>query len=136
MYVCIYTCEDCVCMHVYAYYGVASVSRIDQIICLFCKRALQKRQYSAKETYNSIDPTNRIHPIETTRHTTLHYTYISVLVSVLYTYSHVYISTYLYVHMYICKCKNVDVHVYMFSCMYVCQTARKKISYGWVFDCH
>jgi len=29
---------------------------------LFCKRALQKRQYSAKETYNLIDPTNRSHP--------------------------------------------------------------------------
>jgi len=30
---------------------------------LFCKRALQKSQYSAKETYNFIDPTNRSHPI-------------------------------------------------------------------------
>jgi len=37
-------------------YGVALVSRIDQIIGLFCKRALQKRHYSVKETYNSIDP--------------------------------------------------------------------------------
>ena len=33
-------------------YGVALVSRIDTIIGLFGKRALQKRQYSAKETYN------------------------------------------------------------------------------------
>ena len=32
------------------HYGVASVSRIDQIIGLFCKRALLKRRYSAKET--------------------------------------------------------------------------------------
>ena len=31
-------------------YGVASVSRIDKIIRLFCKRALEKRPYSAKET--------------------------------------------------------------------------------------
>jgi len=31
-------------------YGVALVSRIDKITGLFCKRALQKRQYSAKET--------------------------------------------------------------------------------------
>ena len=30
---------------------------------LFCKRALWKRQYSAKETYHLIDPTNRSHPI-------------------------------------------------------------------------
>ena len=29
-------------------YGVASVSRIDKIIGLFCIRALQKRRYSAK----------------------------------------------------------------------------------------
>ena len=43
-------------------YGVALVSRIDKIICLFCKRDLWKRQYSAKETYNSIDPTDRSHP--------------------------------------------------------------------------
>jgi len=31
-----------------------SVSRIDQIVGLFCKRALYKRRYSAKETYNFI----------------------------------------------------------------------------------
>jgi len=41
------------------YYGVASVSRIDKFIGLFCKRALQRRRYSAEETYNLIDPTNR-----------------------------------------------------------------------------
>jgi len=45
------------------YYGVASVSKIDKIIGLFCKRALQKRRYSAKETCNFIDPTDRIHPM-------------------------------------------------------------------------
>ena len=44
-------------------YGVALVSRIDEIIGLFCKRALQKKQYSAKETFNFIDPTDRSHPI-------------------------------------------------------------------------
>ena len=44
-------------------YGVASVSRIDKITRVFCKRALQKRLYSAKETYNLIDPTHRSHPI-------------------------------------------------------------------------
>jgi len=45
------------------YYGVALLCRIDEIIGLFCKRALQKRQYSAQETSNLIDPTNRSHPI-------------------------------------------------------------------------
>jgi len=44
-------------------YRVASDSRIDKIIGLFCKRALSKRRYSAKETYNFIDPTDRSHPI-------------------------------------------------------------------------
>jgi len=33
------------------------------MISLFCKRALEKRQYSAKETYNLIDPPDRSHPI-------------------------------------------------------------------------
>jgi len=33
------------------------------MIGLFCKRALWKRQYSAKETYNWIGPTNYSHPI-------------------------------------------------------------------------
>ena len=47
-------------------YGVALVSRIDKIIGLFCKRALQKSQYSAKETYHLIDPANRSHPITAT----------------------------------------------------------------------
>jgi len=33
-------------------YRVALVSRIDKIIGLFCKRALLKRRYFAKETYH------------------------------------------------------------------------------------
>jgi len=44
-------------------YGVALVSRIDKMTSLFCKRALSKRRYSAKETCNLIDPTDRSHPI-------------------------------------------------------------------------
>jgi len=31
---------------------VATISRLLKIIGLFCKRTLQKRLYSAKETYN------------------------------------------------------------------------------------
>ena len=46
-------------------FGVGLVSRIDKILGLFCKRALIKRRYSAKETYNLIDPTDRSHPIST-----------------------------------------------------------------------
>jgi len=44
-------------------YGVAKFSRIDKITGLFRKRALHKRRYSAKETYNFIDPTDRSHSI-------------------------------------------------------------------------
>jgi len=49
-------------------YGVALVSRIDKSIGLFCKRALQKRRYSAKETDDFIDPNDRSHPTRVTRH--------------------------------------------------------------------
>jgi len=42
-------------------YGVATLSRIDKRIGLFGKRDLLKRQYSAKETYNLIDPTDHSH---------------------------------------------------------------------------
>jgi len=44
-------------------YGVALISRLLKITGLFCKRALQKRLYSAKETYDFKEPTNRSHPI-------------------------------------------------------------------------
>ena len=44
-------------------YGVATISRPLKITRLFCKRALSKRQYSAKETYNRKEPTNRSHTI-------------------------------------------------------------------------
>jgi len=46
-------------------YWVASTTRLLKIIGLFCKRALQKRRYSAKETYNLKEPPNRSHPIPT-----------------------------------------------------------------------
>ena len=51
------------CTWRYVRYVVASASRIDKIIGLFCKRDLWKRLYSAKETHNFIDPTNCSHPI-------------------------------------------------------------------------
>ena len=46
-----------------AYRGVATIRKLLTIICLFCKRALYKRLYSAKETYNFKEPTNYNHPI-------------------------------------------------------------------------
>jgi len=44
-------------------YGLASISMLLKIIGLFCKRALQKRQYSANVNYNFKEPNNRSHPI-------------------------------------------------------------------------
>jgi len=51
------------CMYVSLVYGVASVSRIDEIIGLFCKRALLKRLFSVQMTCTLIDLTDRSHPI-------------------------------------------------------------------------
>jgi len=68
-----YTCL-CICKCIYTEcepeahkaqrcYGVALVSRLLKIIGLFCKKDLEKRLYSAKETYNLKEPTNHGHPI-------------------------------------------------------------------------
>jgi len=45
-------------------YGVATISRLLRIIGLFCKRALLKKQRSAKETCNFKKPTNRSPPLQ------------------------------------------------------------------------
>jgi hypothetical protein len=44
-------------------YGVATVSRIDTIIGLFCRIASLVQVCFAKKTYNLIDPTKCSHPI-------------------------------------------------------------------------
>ena len=44
-------------------YGVATVSRIEKIIGLFCRISSLLQGSFAKETYDFIDPTNRSHPI-------------------------------------------------------------------------
>jgi len=44
-------------------YGVTTISRLLKSIGLFCKRALSKRRYCAKETCNFKAPTHRSHPI-------------------------------------------------------------------------
>jgi len=50
-------------LHLYWSYGVATISRLLKFIRLFCTRALWKRRYSAKETYDIKEPTHRSHPI-------------------------------------------------------------------------
>jgi len=49
-------------------YGVATISRPLKFVGLFCKRALYKRLYSAKETYNLKGSTNRSHPTRIISH--------------------------------------------------------------------
>jgi len=44
-------------------YGVATISRLLRSVRFFCKRALYKRLYSAKETYDFTGPNSRSHPI-------------------------------------------------------------------------
>jgi len=58
-------------------YGVAMISRLLRIIGLFSKRALYKWLYSAKRTYNFMEPTNRSHPVLTQR--TIHLCFYPVL---------------------------------------------------------
>jgi len=58
IYICILHSHTCLYL-----YGVATTSRLLIITGLFCERALIKRWYSAKETYNFKEPTNRSHPI-------------------------------------------------------------------------
>ena len=57
-----------VCVSTYVHvcigrYQVATISRLPKIIGLFCKRALYKRLYSAKETYTFKEPTDHSHHI-------------------------------------------------------------------------
>ena len=46
---------------------MATIRRLPKNTGLFCKRALLKRLYSAKETYVFKKPTNHSHPIDTAR---------------------------------------------------------------------
>ena len=48
-------------------YGVATVSRVDKNIGLFCRIASLLECLFAKETYNLIDPTNQSHPISVSK---------------------------------------------------------------------
>jgi len=51
-------------LHMYrSLYGLATISRLFKMKGPFCKRALEKRLYSAKETYNFKEPINRSQPI-------------------------------------------------------------------------
>jgi len=49
--------------HDYMDYEVATISSLLKNIGLFCKKALEKGLYSAKETYMFKEPTSHSHPI-------------------------------------------------------------------------
>jgi len=87
----------------YTSYGVATISRLLKIIGLFCKRALQKRRYSAKKTYHFKEATTRSHPILT-------YCLACVCMCVC-----VYIYKYMYIHIYV----HICTYTYMHVCIYV-----------------
>ena len=89
-------------------YGVVLASRIDQIIGLFCKRDLWKRRYSAKETCNFKEPTNRSHPIRWPD-VYSHYTYVSIGCLIMSTLITSCIYTYIYIHQ---LCKHIHSHMY------------------------
>ena len=112
--------------------GVATISRLLKTLGLFCKRALLKRQYSAKETYNFINPTNRGHPIYIVwcmilMHIIVYalniYTDIYIYVYTytyicMYTYMYVYIYIYIYIHIYVYIYTYIHI-IHLYICIYV-----------------
>ena len=80
------TYEWALWMSPHTWYRVPTISRLLKIIGLFCKRALLKRRYSAKKTYDFKEPTNRSHPVRMNQRTqmvmsiwTSHFTYQRVM---------------------------------------------------------
>jgi len=55
-------CAAVCCTH-HKQYGVATISRIDKMIGLFCRISSLLKGFLAKETFNFIDPTDLSHPI-------------------------------------------------------------------------
>ena len=63
-----YVRHTCHMRHTFHSHGVPTMSKLLEIIGLFCNRALLNSLYSAKETYNFKEPINRSHPICVARH--------------------------------------------------------------------
>ena len=102
------------CLYELSIYGVATVSRIDKMIGLFC-RILSLLQISfAKETYNLFDLTNCSHPIGCLYEVD----HLSCLYDITAVFQHLtYISHILYSTLYISQI--LYMHSYMFTFMYV-----------------
>jgi len=69
---CVYTGS----IGIYLYDGLATISRLLKIICLFGKRALSKRQYSAKKTNDFKELNTCSHHINTSTH--IYHIYIHI----------------------------------------------------------
>jgi len=92
---------------------VATISRLLKIIGLFCKRALEKRLYSAKETYSFKEPANRSHPISLLLSKIVMFWRIDVSFSSDKVF--IYIHTHIYAHS-LClpSRRTADVFIYMY----------------------
>ena len=78
----------------------ATISRLHNIIGLFCKRALQKRRYSAKETYNVETPTHHSHTISCAH----------AFVMAIFCAAFIILHTHMYIHLYIQDISGSSVH--------------------------
>jgi len=91
------------------WYGVATISRLLQIIGLFCRILSLLQSSFATETYNFKEPTNRSHPIHNLFRESRRIHKISVyqvfgwelLFFLPYACIHTYIHTYIYIYVYI-----------------------------------
>jgi len=114
------------------WYGVASISRLLKITGLFFNRALLKRLYSAKETYNLIEPTHRSHPI---RNSYVSFCRSSIawpcfflshhifwlILNIVHTIQYVLILNMMYsIRLFVCVCVCVCVCVWVCVCVFVC----------------
>ena len=98
-------------------YGVATMSRMLKNICLFCKRALQKRLVFCKETCIFKHPTHRSHPISTRKNNSsfvqiwLIEAWMYEFVTWIWVYEYLYISIYVYIYIYIYICLYIYIHM-------------------------
>jgi len=113
-------------------YGVATVSRIDKIICFFCRISSLLYGLFAEETYNFIDPANRSHPIVDCRRFEHQSTPCSgdgrakmlwgvamyiCMFPCCRKYVQVDINTDIYIHIYIYIYINMYIYIYVYTCM-------------------
>jgi len=74
------------------------------MIGLFCKRAIKKRRYSAEETYDFKEPTNRSHPI---------LIYVLLIHACVYVDMCILIFVYIYIYI-ICVCRYLYIYKYIY----------------------